>query len=153
MSTTHLLARAVIRQEGNVLVVQADGQSHSFLPGGHHEASEGMESCLQRELEEELGVQATVGRYLGAVEHEWSRNGQAQYEINHCFAVEAPSLIPTKRPQPLEDYLTFAWVPVDALDEVALQPAPLCTLLATDDRGEPWWASTVSSPSLGSRES
>ncbi len=152
MSATHLLARAVIRKEGQVLVVQAEGQSHTFLPGGHHEASEGMESCLRRELQEELGVQATVGRYLGAVEHEWTRNGRQQYEINHCFAVNAPSLIPGKRPRPLEEHLTFDWVSVDALDEVALQPAPLRSLLAEGDPDEPWWASTLHTASVGGRK-
>lgn len=152
MPTTHLLARAVIRREGNVLVVRADGQSHTFLPGGHHEACEGMEVCLQRELREELGIRSTVERYLGAVEHEWTRNGQLHYEINHCFAVTAPTLTLDRRPRPLEEHLTFGWIPLDALDEVALQPAPLRSLLAKDDRDEPWWASTLNAVTVGTEE-
>lgn len=151
MPTTHLLARAVIRKDGHLLVVQADGQSHTFLPGGHHEASEGMEACLRRELQEELGIQATVRRYLGAVEHEWTREGQMQYEINHCFGVDAPSLTPHSRPTPREEHLTFAWVPVDALEEVALQPPPLRRLLAEKaEPTTPWWVSTLDSAPLNS---
>lgn len=153
MPTTHLLARAVIRKNEHVLVVQAEGQSHTFLPGGHHEATEGMESCLRRELKEELGIQASVRRYLGAVEHEWTRHGHLQYEINHCFAVDAPTLSPGTTPQPREDYLTFSWIPIDALGEVALQPPPLRSLLAEGgDRSRPWWASTLDAASVGLEE-
>lgn len=152
MSTTHLLARAVIRKDGHLLVVRADGQSHTFLPGGHHESNEGMETCLRREMNEELGVQATVRDYLGAVEHEWTREGQVQYEINHCFAVDAPSLTPRSKPTPREEYLTFAWVPLDALADVDLQPPPLRRLLAENPESPvPWWASTLDSASLNAR--
>ncbi|MFB6279287.1 MAG: NUDIX domain-containing protein [Salinibacter sp.] len=65
MATRHILARAVIRDEGQVLVVRAKGQSHTFLPGGHREDGEGLEHCLHRELDEELGVQAQINAYRG----------------------------------------------------------------------------------------
>ena len=144
MSTTHLLARAVIRDGDHVLVVQADGQSHTFLPGGHREVGEGLEECLRRELREELCVKARVETYLGGVEHQWRRDGERQYEINHCFSVTVPSLTADTRPTAEEEHLSFAWVPVDRLDEAALEPAPLRPLLA-DRRATktPWWTSTL----------
>ncbi|PQJ34815.1 DNA mismatch repair protein MutT [Salinibacter sp. 10B] len=144
MSTTHLLARAVIRRDDRVLVVQAKGQSHTFLPGGHVENGEGLTGCLRRELREELGVESIVGAYRGAVEHRWHRDGEPQYELNHCFAVEAPALPSGTAPAAQEGYLSFAWAPADALGEVHLQPAPLRTLLAGESAAEaPWWASTM----------
>ena len=143
MPTTHLLARAIIRRTDRVLVVRADGQSHTFLPGGHVEDGEGLEECLRRELREELGVDATVGRYRGVVEHRWQRDGTPQYELNHCFGVEAPAL-PDTAPSAEEGYLSFEWAPADALDTVDLQPAPLRRLLVDEARGDgSWWASTV----------
>ncbi len=151
MPTTHLLARAVVRDAGHVLLVRADGQSHSFLPGGHVETGEGLEECLRRELREELGVQATVDRYRGVVEHRWRRAGEQQYELNHCFNVDSPSLHADIAPPPREDYLTFGWVPADPdiLTEVDLQPAPLRSLLVHNEEAEtPWWRSTLdTSPS------
>jgi ADP-ribose pyrophosphatase len=146
MPTTHLLARAVLRDTGHVLLVRAQGQSHTFLPGGHVEDGEGLTACLRRELREELGVTASVGRYRGAVEHRWRRDGEPQYELNHCFAVEAPTLTADQVPDAREDYLTFGWVPADekALAEADLQPVPLRRLLADDDpAASPWWASTL----------
>ncbi|GMA17189.1 NUDIX domain-containing protein [Deinococcus metallilatus] len=65
---THLLARAVIQDAGHVLVAQARGFSHTFLPGGHIEPGEGMKAVLARELSEELGLSVEVSRFLGVVE-------------------------------------------------------------------------------------
>jgi ADP-ribose pyrophosphatase YjhB (NUDIX family) len=148
MPTTHLLARAVLRDAGHVLLVRADGQSHTFLPGGHVEAGEGLEDCLRRELHEELGVTATVGAYRGAVEHRWRRDDTPQYELNHCFAVDVSELSAQMTPTAREGYLTFGWVPVGekALAEVDLQPAPLRRLLTSDEPVASWWASTLNEP-------
>jgi 8-oxo-dGTP diphosphatase len=144
MATRHILARAVIRDEGQVLVVRAEGQSHTFLPGGHREDGEGLEHCLHRELDEELGVRAQINAYRGGVEHRWTRNGARQYEINHCFSVDVPTLTAETTPSAREEHLSFAWAPADRLATVALEPAPLRTLLAPDsDVGTPWWASTI----------
>lgn len=143
MATRHLLARAVIRRQDRVLVVRADGQPHTFLPGGHVEEGEGLEECLRRELREELGVGSTVGAYRGVVEHRWRRNGTPQYELNHCFAVEAPAL-PDAAPEAEEGYLSFEWAPADALSTVDLQPVPLRRLLDPEPNATaPWWASTL----------
>lgn len=153
MPTTHLLARAVIRRAGRILVVRADGQPHTFLPGGHVEDGEGIETCLKRELREELGVSSEVRQYLGAVEHRWLRNGEPQYELNHCFAVEAPTLPTHEAPPAQEGYLTFNWVPLDALGRIELQPAPLRRFLARGPRSPtPWWASTLSPSVEGKRQ-
>jgi len=156
MPTTHLLARAVVRDAGHVLLVRADGQAHTFLPGGHVEANEGLTGCLRRELREELGVEARVGPYRGVVEHRWRRDGEQQYELNHCFATTLPSLSADRSPTAQERYLQFGWVPAqpDALDEVDLQPAPLRQLLTEDNPSQtPWWASTLPSPAADSPSS
>jgi len=143
MATTHLLARAVIRRSRRVLVVRADGQPHTFLPGGHVEDGEGLRDCLRRELREELGVDSQVGAYRGVVEHRWQRDGTPQYELNHCFAVEAPALTDAA-PTAEEGYLSFEWAPAEALGTVQLQPAPLRRLLHPEaGEASPWWASTL----------
>jgi ADP-ribose pyrophosphatase len=146
MPTVHLLSRAVVRDANHVLVVRADGHPHTFLPGGHRELGEGLEACLRRELHEELGVRAEVGRYLGAVEHRWRHEGERQYEINHCYVATSPALTIGTSPQAQEEYLSFGWVAVDRLAAVSLQPAPLRALLADGaETTVPWWASTLRS--------
>lgn len=144
MPTTHILARAVVRAASRVLLVRAEGTPHTFLPGGHREPGEGLAECLRRELREELGAAATVGAYLGAVEHRWRRDDTPQYEINHCFATRLPALSPSAAPPSREASLSFEWVETDQLGAATLQPAPLRTLLSRPGaRSTPWWASTL----------
>ena len=81
MPTPHLLARAVIRDADHVLVVRANGQPHAFLPGGYREPDEDLEACLRRELHEELGVEARVGR---------SRNPARRFHAFPFFAAGVP---------------------------------------------------------------
>ena len=57
--------RAIILHEGKLLVVKhRNGMPHYALPGGHLELGEGIEECLIREIEEELGTVPVVGRLL-----------------------------------------------------------------------------------------
>ena len=145
--TFHLVARAVIEHERHFLVAQAKGASNTFLPGGHIEPGEGIPNCLKRELLEECGLDVTVGRFLGIVEHDWTdADGRRQVEINHLFLVSAPALTRDQPVASLEPHLSFEWVSPAQFDARQLQPAPMRGLLRKFDLGVAWYAS-----SLGSR--
>ena len=64
---------AVIRREGAVLLARrSENQSRPLLwefPGGKVEPGESDRECLVRELEEELGVAASVGELMGVYSH------------------------------------------------------------------------------------
>jgi len=64
---------ALVRRDGRVLLARrTPGRSHAGLwefPGGKVHADETDEQALARELEEELGVKATVGACYATVEH------------------------------------------------------------------------------------
>lgn len=70
-----LVAAAVIVEQGRLLLVRraADQPLPGFweLPGGKVEQGESLEGCLVRELDEELGVRATVGAVLARTTHKY----------------------------------------------------------------------------------
>jgi len=68
-----------------ILIVQAPNQAY-FLPGGEIEEGEDHQEAIERELIEETGTKAVVGKYLGrADEYYYSRNRGTHY-FNPIFA-------------------------------------------------------------------
>lgn len=80
---------ALVVQNGKVLVCQRTRHQSMPLkwefPGGKVEPGEEERAALYRELEEELGIQAKVGRRLAVVRHTYS--GGTAFEL-HFFLVQ-----------------------------------------------------------------
>ena len=68
--------RAVITYQAKLLLVQHQGYNTWCLPGGGIEAGEGLKDALKRELFEELGVHADIGKLL--VVHQFKEDGYYQ---------------------------------------------------------------------------
>ena len=70
-----VVTAAVIKRAGAYLVTRRPGGVHLEgyweFPGGKCEPGEDHETCLRREIEEELGVDVRVGRQLFEVAHEY----------------------------------------------------------------------------------
>jgi len=66
---------AVIEEDGRFLVTRrlqgVHLEGYWEFPGGKCEPGESLDACLRRELREELGCDAAVGRELLAVTHEY----------------------------------------------------------------------------------
>ncbi len=143
-----LIARAVIVADGQLLLVRTKGYTNTYLPGGHVEFGERAEAALVRELGEELGVAATLGHFLGAVEHAWDDASGAHHELNLVFTATLPGVSTPAAVSPREPHLDVLWQPLDRLAEQRLLPEVFCTILpewiARAPRGqETGWASTL----------
>jgi 8-oxo-dGTP pyrophosphatase MutT (NUDIX family) len=141
----HVLARAAIIVDQHLLLARAIGAANTFLPGGHVEIGEPTTEALIRELSEELGLSSRIGRYLGAVEHQWSEGEVQQHEINHVFATSLHDVRCCERIASREPHLEFFWAPVAELSQHNLQPFPLVEFLPLHASGShgPFWASTI----------
>ncbi len=75
-----LVVAALIVREGRILICQRTRHQTMPLkwefPGGKVEPGEELVPALQRELEEELGIKAQIGRQVARVRHTY-RNGAA----------------------------------------------------------------------------
>lgn len=71
MSMPLIVVAAVAEWDGRVMICQRRAEAHNGLkwefPGGKIEAGESPEDALRRELAEELGVEARIGRICDAV--------------------------------------------------------------------------------------
>lgn len=136
VATTEVIARAAIRRGGQLLVARQRVKSWSFLPGGHVEPGEQVEAALIRELDEELGAEAKIAGFAGAVEHGYIEDGTTHHELNLVFDVAINDTEPISR----EDHLEFHWLPLDQLAEADVRPGALKrALLTAGDDPTPFW--------------
>mgnify|MGYP001494321611 CR=1 FL=1 len=69
------VAAGLVFRDGKLLITQRPAGSHLGglweFPGGKREPSETIEACLHRELQEELGIEVTLGQALETVTHSY----------------------------------------------------------------------------------
>lgn len=110
----------VIRHEGAVLLARrSESQSRPLLwefPGGKVEPGESDRECLARELEEELGIAASVGELIGVYSHVYP-------DIHIDLAVYEVELVQGE-PQPNE-HSELAWAPAHTVLDYDLAEADL----------------------------
>lgn len=124
---------AVIVREGGVLIVRrGPGERHAGFwefPGGKIRPGETPQTCLERELEEELGVRASAGEIFAVSEHRYDHGTVRLIAI--VTGIEDGAMT-------LSVHDEARWVPVERLDSFELLPAdlPIAAKLKTMANGE-----------------
>jgi len=76
LNTIHVAAAAIRNQSGQILLSKRHPDSHQGnlweFPGGKLEPGESVDSALQRELQEELGIQISEHRPLIRIRHDYA---------------------------------------------------------------------------------
>lgn len=139
----HLLVRALILKDNQILLAKGVGSKFTFLPGGHIEVGESAKKSLKRELQEEMGAEVKVGKYLGVLEHSFSLANRFQHEINHIFLVELVNN--EQKIKSKENHLHFFWVNIDELEKNNLEPSPLKKIIpeVLKNKNFFFWQSTI----------
>jgi len=135
-AVTEIIARAVIRRDGNILLVKQRTKKWSFLPGGHVEPGERVETALIREIAEELGTDAKIADFVGVVEHGYIEGGSTHHELNLVFEVTLADPEPASQ----EDHVEFHWLPINQLADADVRPGALKNaLLTAGSHSRPFW--------------
>jgi 8-oxo-dGTP diphosphatase len=139
-----IIARGVCIKNGKLLLCHTKGARNTYLPGGHVECCESAKRSLGREIKEELGKNAKVGRLLGVVEHTYSKAGKRLCEINLLFNIRIAGISTRENPRSCEDYIEFWWVLLADISRSRLEPALLRRVLRSwlESRGVERWGST-----------
>ena len=128
---------AIIIYNGRLLCEEGnwEGKTFWFVPGGRAELLETATETLQRELMEELDVELLNERLLFINENIFGPPEKRQHELGLYFLVTLPigttlyqTPVSFKRIED-EKQLTFTWLPLERLEEVALYPAFLRSAL------------------------
>lgn len=137
-----ILARGVCVKRGRLLLCHTRGADNTYLPGGHVEFGESARLSLAREIREELGATARVGRFLGAAEHVFMQKGEPHAEINLVFAMTVAGVRVDRAPQSCEKHIDFLWSDLATLETSRLEPASLRRMLPVwlDDSASERWA-------------
>ena len=114
------IARGVAVVGGRLLLCRAKGSATSYLPGGHIEFGETGREALVREIREEMGVEASAGKFLGVVENTFMQHDRPHAEINLVYELRFAD--PPADPKSAEDWIAFEWRDLADLDSAGLLP-------------------------------
>lgn len=126
-----LYRTAAVALNGDLVLLQRIGDAKFWcLPGGRMEMGETAEAGLKRELREETGLEADVGRLVWVIENFYGQSGMRLHEIGLYFLVRFDPASPAYKQEwtgQEEDgtELTFRWWPVADLVGVNLRPEML----------------------------
>lgn len=130
-----LAARAVIVDNGELLLVKHPGSDFYALPGGKREVGESLEAALKRELEEEFGIRGVdVGALFCVNEFEYN-NDQDRYSLELFFMINNSEIFRSlKEGSHANELEEIRWV--KELSDVSLQPEAARPFLEQAMRGE-----------------
>jgi 8-oxo-dGTP diphosphatase len=125
MKQIEIIARALVVNDGKVLLCENKKSKHYFLPGGHVEFGESLKAGLSREIEEEMGISGVVGDLVGVLENTFQISGDTNFEINIIFS----TTLDTNELASQEEHIAFHWVESDSLSDLNLLPKKLPNLI------------------------
>ncbi|MDA0577932.1 MAG: (deoxy)nucleoside triphosphate pyrophosphohydrolase [Verrucomicrobia bacterium] len=113
-----LVVAAVMRRGHRYFIARrAPGERYAGeweFPGGKVDPGETPEAALQRELREELAMQAEVGAYLGAVD---------LADTQRTLCIQFYAVTPPEGPVTLHAHDAFAWATLEELQAYPLVAA------------------------------
>ena len=129
--------RAVISDGQQLLMCWEKRIKKWMLPGGTLEPGESLETCLARELKEELSLDATIGPLLGCLEWHGQDRKQRYQEFDFIFKVTPPPGLFKNPVIANEDHLEFKVISLGKLPTMSnVAPPGITALVAQEHQKE-----------------
>ena len=144
-----VIARALMVHEGHVLLCWNVEGGYAFLPGGHVEFGEPAQEALERELVEELGMEARAGDLVMVAEQMFEVGRKTHHEVLLVFHTPPPPPPPPPQHSPptgpgsdagvrglpvvesREPEIRFEWVDLAVVLDLDIRPASTKAFLAS----------------------
>ena len=140
-----ICARAIIQNNGNILVCYEKGKGYYFTPGGHIEFGESAKEALFRELKEELNISIKKYSFMGAVENVFIQDNEHHHELDLVFNVEAENVSDKSE----EDHIDFLFMDIKRFSQEKILPIALHKVLLKWLRDKKmFWASQIYDKSI-----
>jgi 8-oxo-dGTP diphosphatase len=120
MSDERIVTAGIIRRDGSVLLARrSSGERHAGFwefPGGKVEDGESPEECLERELNEELGIVTKIGQKCSESSHQYDHG-------SFCIVAYFVDCVRGDLRPKVHDRLE--WVNIDDIKRYKLLPADI----------------------------
>jgi ADP-ribose pyrophosphatase YjhB (NUDIX family) len=121
-NSTELIVRVIIKRGNSVLLCKNVEYKHYFLPGGHVEFGDSLETTIYKEMSEELALsESDISNisFKDYLENRYEEGGDSRHELNMIFTAEIEEGVAVTSQ---EEHIEFAWVQYDALEEMTVLP-------------------------------
>jgi 8-oxo-dGTP pyrophosphatase MutT (NUDIX family) len=124
-----LRCAAILIWDGRVLLQQGKKRGAWVLPGGKIEMLERSADALHRELIEELGVCAEIGKMVAVIENLHAYGAEGLHELGLYYMATIASETPLLKTEGLfagtDSHLNFEWKPLEQLSNLEIHPSVL----------------------------
>jgi len=124
MKTIEITARALIVKNKQIVLAKHKKLNVYFMPGGHGEFGETVETALTREIKEEMGIDVKLGKLWAIMENFFND----VHEISFIYTAE----IPDKPIASCEQDLEIFWTQLSDLKKLNHLPIQLVKPLIND---------------------
>lgn len=118
-----IILRAIIIQDNQILLCHSSENppNYYYLPGGHLEKGETLESGLKREIKEEINIKIINMKFLVLKENFYKDKQGNHHEINLLYAVDL-DWDNSKSLKAQENHVFISWLETSKLPTIRLLP-------------------------------
>ncbi|PPA70965.1 NUDIX hydrolase [Jeotgalibacillus proteolyticus] len=115
----------VLIKNNHILLHRQGNDTYWALPGGRVQVKEDSKTAVEREMEEELGVEVKAERLLWMTENFFQYREQDFHEIGLYYALSSSQLLVKEEEFFGEEgeRLVYRWVPLNELHEMNVKPS------------------------------